>query len=256
MKQQQSFYNKLWREWDKEYENPDIGWVYEKRRIDNKLINLIRDKLEKSKEIKVLEIGIGKGDLANKLFYEYPNIDYVGVDISEEGIKIAKNKINSDFEFCVASGTSLPLKNYQFDIVICSEVIEHIIAKNQLISEQKRVLKADGILLITTPNPKSITYWIPRLLNKMHKIRYGSNQPINELIGREILEQMLRNNGFESIQCFGLVYKPYTINLLESIFKRPLILARMFSEYLERKNIFVNIALYQVFFLKKWEKHE
>jgi SAM-dependent methyltransferase len=81
----------------------------------------------------------------------------VGVDIDESALEWAREthrkptlefRSNSDF------GASLP-RQY-FDLVTCFEMIEHVTADHQqlIINSFVNVLKPDGVLLISTPNPK------------------------------------------------------------------------------------------------------
>lgn len=251
MKLQQSYYDKLWVELSNRSKQHDIGWTYEKGRIDATLLKLVKDLL--SDLTCILEIGVGKGDLAAKLSYqiEHTVISYLGIDISGEGIRIAQQNVDSRFQFLVASGTLLPFKSQQFDIVICSEVIEHIIEKEKLFTEISRVLRSRGTLLMTTPNPESLTYLLPRLINKMYTVRWSSNQPVNELIEREELEKLLQEHGFEILSHAGLVFRPYTVGVLEGFLKRSVTLVRWFSEFLERKNLLPGLGLYQVIVARK-----
>jgi 2-polyprenyl-3-methyl-5-hydroxy-6-metoxy-1,4-benzoquinol methylase len=56
----------------------------------------------------------------------------------------------------------LPFKSGRFDAINLVEVIEHIENQPQLIREIARVLKADGVVLITTPN----------ILNILSRLRF------------------------------------------------------------------------------------
>ena len=49
-------------------------------------------------------------------------------------------------------GTILPFGDNTFDWVVCSEVLEHVPEREKMISEFARVLKPNGILILTTPN--------------------------------------------------------------------------------------------------------
>ncbi len=49
-------------------------------------------------------------------------------------------------------GTMLPFRDSSFDWVLCSEVLEHVPNRDDMINEFSRVLKCDGILVLTTPN--------------------------------------------------------------------------------------------------------
>ena len=57
----------------------------------------------------------------------------------------------------------IPLEDNSIDIIIAGEVIEHLIDPNKVISEFHRILKSDGILVISTPNICSLVNRIKML---------------------------------------------------------------------------------------------
>ena len=83
-----------------------------------------------------------------------------GIDISEETIEYAKEKYVADnLEYIVGSVAKLPFENEQFDVVISFETIEHVdeTTQNLFLKEIGRVLKKDGLLIMSTPNKKVFT---------------------------------------------------------------------------------------------------
>jgi len=93
-----------------------------------------------------------------------------GVDISEEAIYHAKNKYKrANLTFGVDSIASLPFENNSIDVLISFETIEHVNEELQsaFLNEIKRVLKHDGILVMSTPN-KLIYSDIPQYKNQFH----------------------------------------------------------------------------------------
>jgi len=97
----------------------------------------------------ILEIGCGEGSFleilknsGNKVF---------GVDISESGIE--KTRAKEIFsERLDISRQDIPRPSDSFDIVVMLEAIEHIEDPMHCIKEIKRVLKNNGVLLISIPN--------------------------------------------------------------------------------------------------------
>lgn len=78
-----------------------------------------------------------------------------GVDIDEQSIKHAKETYGkSNLDFLVGSIEKLPFEDEFFDVVISFETIEHVSEdlQNKFLKEIKRVLKKDGLLIISTPN--------------------------------------------------------------------------------------------------------
>ncbi len=100
---------------------------------------------------KVLDIpcGVGWGtSLLNK------SASVVGVDISNEAIDYAKKYYeNKNRKFYVGDMQSIPLKDDSVDVVICLEGFEHVSKDTgaKFIKESKRVLKTDGLLIMTCP---------------------------------------------------------------------------------------------------------
>ena len=99
----------------------------------------------------VLDIACGEGygsamlaQLAKKVY---------GVDISKEIIEHAQAKYKKDnLQFKVGSCEEIPLKDSSVDIVVSFETIEHHNQHKAMIQEIKRVLKPDGILIISSPD--------------------------------------------------------------------------------------------------------
>src|SRR3989344_4605768 len=107
-------------------------------------------KLVKTLPVKtVLDIGCGDGTNMEALSQLGFNIE--GCDISRLAVKLAKKKgfsakvvnLNTDI---------LPYRNNSFDLVWCTETIEHVADPDFVLTEILRVLKPRGSLFITTPN--------------------------------------------------------------------------------------------------------
>lgn len=100
----------------------------------------------------VLDLGCGDGRLFQ--IFRDKNIDYTGIDISEKLIEIAKRK-NPNTKFIVGDALKLPFPDNSFTKVFNIAVLHHIPSKKlrlQLLSEAKRVLKPDGLLILTVWN--------------------------------------------------------------------------------------------------------
>lgn len=77
-----------------------------------------------------------------------------GVDISGEAIEHARAayRDSRNLEFQVGSATQLPLENASFDVVVSFETIEHLEGQQQMLAEIRRVLRPEGVLVISSPN--------------------------------------------------------------------------------------------------------
>lgn len=99
----------------------------------------------------VLDIASGSGYGTKILASQAKQV--FGVDISDDSVKYAEqNYPAKNIKYIVGDGEKIPLKNNSVDVVVSFETIEHIENYRQFLSEVKRVLKDDGLLVLSTPN--------------------------------------------------------------------------------------------------------
>ena len=111
------------------------------------------------KGLNVLDIGCGAGLVAEALYNSGANV--LGIDASENNIKVAtlhakKNNLNIHYRHCLTS--DLIKEKKKFDIVLNTEVIEHVIEQEELIKQCTVCLKDNGLLIIATINKTFISY--------------------------------------------------------------------------------------------------
>lgn len=103
------------------------------------------------KNKKVLDIACGEGygcNLISKLAAEV-----TGIDIDETTINNASKKyFDKKIRFIKGSILDIPADNGYFDLITCFETLEHVSNHEKAMSELKRALHPEGILLISTPN--------------------------------------------------------------------------------------------------------
>ncbi|HEY2630649.1 MAG TPA: methyltransferase domain-containing protein [Usitatibacter sp.] len=106
---------------------------------------------------RVLDVACGEGYGSALLARHAASV--VGVDISQQAIDHAKNAYATlgNAEFICASCTSIPLENASVDVAVSFETIEHIAEQSQFLDEILRVLKPEGVLLLSCPNKLEYT---------------------------------------------------------------------------------------------------
>lgn len=74
--------------------------------------------------------------------------------LERKGYKVTSIDVEKVYEKCkvVNIENGLPFPNESFDLIWCSEVIEHLYKPKEVISEFRRVLKPNGRMVLTTPN--------------------------------------------------------------------------------------------------------
>lgn len=91
-----------------------------------------------------------------------------GIDISDETITHAiKSYYKSNLKYVVGEAVKTHLPAKSVDVVISFETIEHHDKHIEMIMEIKRILKKDGVLIISTPDKNNYSI-IPNYTNKFH----------------------------------------------------------------------------------------
>lgn len=143
---------------------PDISYEHWHRYLF--AAQLVQDKV-------VLDVGCGEGYGTYLLARCARRV--VGIDMDHETVMHASSKYCRDnLEFRVGSAASIPMEGTSlFDVVVCFETIEHLVEEHQrsLLAETKRLLKPDGVFIVSTPN--KLTYSdIPQYQNEFHRKEY------------------------------------------------------------------------------------
>lgn len=152
-------------------------------------------KRTKSSPVKILDIGVGdaiyesniEGDLKRRC-------KFYGVDISAKQIARAKKFLHFGKVLNLDS-QKLPFPKEFFDLVIASEILEHVFYPEKILKESRRVLKRRGFLLLTFPNSGSLHIRLSILFsgrsplinyheNKEH-IRFFTTFDIQKMLGKD-----------------------------------------------------------------------
>jgi SAM-dependent methyltransferase len=116
---------------------------------------------------RVLDMASGEG-YGSKMLSETASF-VVGIDIDDNAVRHASDTYTSSkLQFLTGSIAAVPIENdHSFDVIVCFEAIEHIENQDELLKEVKRLLKADGIFIVSTPN-KALYHEEEREENPFH----------------------------------------------------------------------------------------
>jgi len=108
-------------------------------------------------EKRVLDIGCGQGYVVSRL---QRSNDAVGVDIIPDNpYKIKKKALDLDCQ-------KIPFKNNSFDVIICSNLLEHITRPFFVLNQIRGLLKKGGTAIIALPNEYTLRNKVDFLLGK------------------------------------------------------------------------------------------
>lgn len=117
-----------------------------------------REKLieaEIGKGNRILDLGCAEGPYAH--LFAGRNESYGFDDCPKRLLLNENNALDKGYNaLVVGNGLALPFPDASFDIVICTEVVEHVTETRQLVNEINRVLKKEGKLILSTPNLVSL----------------------------------------------------------------------------------------------------
>ena len=161
---------------------------YRLKRRSNEVLKAIK-RYTKEHQLSLLDIGAADGlmlkNFENQLYLK-PSI---GIDYSSELLKFANS--NKSF-FIQSDATSLPFKDYFFDVVIACAIIEHVPDAGAMINECHRVLKPGGLIIITTPDP-----FFEQIATKVGHLKEDDH---NETFNLKKLDILFQFYGFDILE--------------------------------------------------------
>jgi ubiquinone/menaquinone biosynthesis C-methylase UbiE len=103
---------------------------------------------------RVIDLASGEGYGSNMLAQSASAV--IGIDIDPGAVEHARAKYGNrgrNVQFLIGSITDIPIiENHSYDVAVCFEGIEHIQDQESLLGEVKRLLKPDGLLIVSTPS--------------------------------------------------------------------------------------------------------
>ena len=218
----------------------------------------------------MLDVGCGEGRHIFGIMQNYPEMKCIGLDMdddslvkAEEGYEFFESISNAGAEFLKGSAYSLPFQNNSLDLVVCSEVLEHLHHYNDAVKEIHRVLKPGGKFYASVPAswPEKICWALSKDYQNQpggHLRIFNQSKLISEI--SEVGFTFLSSDRFHSIhapywwiRCFfwntqdsNIIVKLYKKILERHILKKPFLLdfidkilnpfmGKSFSMYFEKK---------------------
>jgi len=134
----------------------------------------------------ILDIGTADGLMLRNLKDVFPNATCAGIEYAKDLMACCESKT---IHLIQGDAVVLPIKDNAFDVVIATAIIEHVSEPIQLIREASRVLRGNGIFIVTTPHPfwEGIATYIGHLKKEEH----------HELITLSKLISLFNTAGFE-----------------------------------------------------------
>lgn len=127
----------------------------------------------------------------------------VAVDRSTDALAFGRNVYGRPICFAAADAASLPLPDDSLDSVVCLEAIEHVPRADVTLGEIARVLRPDGLLVISTPNKWATSPLRRRPINPYH-VREWYRRQFRRLISKHFVVQETYGQSWHSL---GLILR-------------------------------------------------
>ncbi len=133
------------------------------------------DLIEHKIGMKILDVGCSRGGFLSSL--RHPENQLYGIDPDEKNIAHIHTSY-LDIRTIVASGEELPFASSAFDLIFALDVIEHASNDQRIINEIFRVLKHNGILILSVPHQSpfafldivNFKFYFPNLHRLMYRL--------------------------------------------------------------------------------------
>src|SRR5438876_1308398 len=129
-----------------ERSHPLVRWI-ERRRLD-----VLTDFAAATPDSRVLEVGCGAGHVLER----FANAQRTGIDLSTTMLARARRRLGDRVELLRASAEDLPFGLGSFDVILCTEVLEHTQHPEQVLRELTRVSTRDARIVVSIPNEANI----------------------------------------------------------------------------------------------------
>ncbi|OGE34553.1 hypothetical protein A3C32_04385 [Candidatus Daviesbacteria bacterium RIFCSPHIGHO2_02_FULL_41_14] len=169
----------------------------------------ILERIIKSRPKKILDIGCGDGFYLYLLSSVIPSAEIIGIDPDPKALKSAKRNLLGDkIELKKGSIYKLPFKDESFDLIIVSEVLEHLENDAKGISEVYRILRPSGLAFFSVPHANYPFFWDPinwvleRFMGTHIKSGFWAGFWNNHLrlYSQSLLTSKLKSSKFKSIE--------------------------------------------------------
>ena len=119
------------------------------RWVEGRRLAIIRQLVGESAGLELCEVGAGGGHVL-RLF---PEARLTAIDVSQVFLDTArKNLAGYDVRFIKGEVEKLDLPAASFDRIVCTEVLEHTVDPLAILAALARLLRPDGVAVITIPN--------------------------------------------------------------------------------------------------------
>lgn len=195
---------RLWTYWNSKPHMREENFSYQ---VGAGVINFLR--LTGRLRGRALDYGSGLGYLLEHLLAQ--GLECSGAEFSQEAVALVNEKFKAHPRWRGArlvSGFPLPFDEAEFDVVTCTETLEHLSDEllAGVVSEMRRIVRPGGLVLFTTPHAEdleqSMTY-CPFCDAEYHRVQHVRS------FTPETMTNLLTGHGLEVLFCRGVDFAEF-----------------------------------------------
>jgi SAM-dependent methyltransferase len=164
----------------------------------------------------MVDLGCGPGTVGAEVVQLLPDLVHIGMDWAvaplKDGAALGMRPLRAALD-----PAQVPIASSSCDVVLLCEVIEHLVDTDRVLAEARRILRPDGLLVVTTPN---LGAWFNRLMLLAGRQPVFTEVSTRRIYGRagsivvghlrlfttRALTEMLADSGFRDLRVTGLTY--------------------------------------------------
>jgi len=167
-----------------------------------KIINYVKNNF--SHDIHILDIGCAHGEMMKQFLQE--GLDNLsGVDIDDY---LRFPELKKRLRFADLNSENLPFEDSSMDVITALQTMEHLENPFHFIRECKRVLKAEGTLVLAIPNGNTIWDKL-RFFTQGNLINYNLNNNHISFLTRDVFQKTVLNHFRIKEIFYGLSWTPW-----------------------------------------------
>ncbi|MBL1352908.1 MAG: class I SAM-dependent methyltransferase [Zetaproteobacteria bacterium] len=143
-----------------------------------KTVKILLQKCEDHHVIKIVDLGCGPGTNIFDVYdvcADFKQVQWFGLDLNQREAAMGASRSQyraevrkvDNIHFMSGDIFKLPFADHSIDILISSEVVEHLPNPLPALQEMQRVLKPKGYAMVTTPNPRNLPEMFGYFLDKI-----------------------------------------------------------------------------------------
>jgi len=148
--------------------------------------------------MEILDVGCGYGALGEELVKKGHTV--LGIDISRDAIEVAKKRITKALVADAVDIASLPkeIREKKYDIIIFSDIIEHIANPLKMLKDYKIFLKPEGKIIVSVPNIATLPMRLKLLIGNFDYTDTGTLDRTHlRFFTRKSAKKLIKKAGYE-----------------------------------------------------------